>query len=167
MTCEQSKLVEDNHNLIYHVLLKYHLPIDEYYGTAAVGLCKAAVNYKESLAKFSTYAVSCMTNELKMELRKYTASKRTAEEISIQKPLNTEGTTLADLLPDEKHVSSGDTACANVHFKQAWKMLTDDQREICSLLADGKTQDEIGRATKRSQATVCRHINKIRDILNG
>ena len=45
MTEEQRKLVEDNHNLIYSFLQKYHLTIDEYYGLAAIGLCKAGKTY--------------------------------------------------------------------------------------------------------------------------
>lgn len=45
MNDEQRKLVENNHNLIYAILHKYNLPIDEYYDVAAIGLCKAAITF--------------------------------------------------------------------------------------------------------------------------
>lgn len=64
----QRKLVEDNHNLIYSFLNSRHLSLDsveDWYGTAAIGLCKAALTYDESRGtNFSTYAYKCIQNEV-------------------------------------------------------------------------------------------------------
>lgn len=46
ITEAEKKLVEQNHNLIYAFLQKYHLTIEDYYGLAAIGLCKAAMTFK-------------------------------------------------------------------------------------------------------------------------
>lgn len=60
LTLEQQKMVKENHNLIYAFLNKYKLSID-YYGSAALGLCKAAMNYDSSFGTaFSTYAFVAM-----------------------------------------------------------------------------------------------------------
>lgn len=63
MTAEQQKLCEDNHGLIYGFIARFGLPIDEYYGIAAMGFCRAAMSYNGKY-KFSTYADRCMRNEL-------------------------------------------------------------------------------------------------------
>jgi len=63
MTTEQQKLCEDNHGLIYYFLTKRDLPIDEFYGLAAIGLCKAAISYNGKY-KFSTFAYKCISNEV-------------------------------------------------------------------------------------------------------
>jgi len=69
MTTEQTKLAEDNHNLIYSFLNKYNLKSD-YYGDAGIGLCKAAMTYDKSKKfAFSTYAYKCMFNECGMRMR--------------------------------------------------------------------------------------------------
>lgn len=64
----QKKLVEENHNLIYSFLKHRNLSlnsIEDWYGTAAIGLCKAAMLYDESRGfKFSTLAYVCMEREV-------------------------------------------------------------------------------------------------------
>lgn len=75
ITEEQKKIVEDNHNLIYSFLREYKLPIDEWYGLAAIGLCKAAMSYDNNLSKFSVYAYTCMFTAVYSEKRKEKLSK--------------------------------------------------------------------------------------------
>ena len=70
ITEEQRKLVEENHNLIYSFLQKYNLAIDEYYGLASIGLCKAGKTYNGDKSNFSTYAYKCMFTTVMGELRK-------------------------------------------------------------------------------------------------
>ena len=88
MTEEQKKLVEDNHNLIYFVLHKHNLPIDEYYDILAISLCKSGIHYDENKSKFSTFAVYNMEQDLKMEFRRNEALKRSKyEKISYNTPV--------------------------------------------------------------------------------
>lgn len=71
---KQQTMVEDNHNLIYSFLANRGLSLDaveDWYGTAAIGLCKAAITYDESRGvKFSTYAYVVMENEIRQIKRK-------------------------------------------------------------------------------------------------
>lgn len=63
LTEEQARQVEENHNLIYSFLHKHDLP-EDYYSTAGIGLCKAAISFDESRGyAFSTFAYKCMYNE--------------------------------------------------------------------------------------------------------
>lgn len=64
----QTKLVEDNHNMIYSFMRKYKLSEEEWYDVVAIGLVKAAISYIPNEFKFSTYAYKCMYNEMCQEL---------------------------------------------------------------------------------------------------
>lgn len=63
MTPEQQQLAADNHDLIYGFLRMRGLDVDEWYGTAAIGLCKAAITYAPGKCTFATYAYKCMRME--------------------------------------------------------------------------------------------------------
>lgn len=63
LTVEQQQLAADNHNLIYSFLKKYHLPVEDWYDIAAIGLCKAAATYNRARGSFATHAYQCMYND--------------------------------------------------------------------------------------------------------
>lgn len=70
MTKEQTALVESNHNLIWGFLHKHGLS-EDFYGDAAIGLCRAAEGYDVVYGTaFSTYAYRCMYNECAKTWRK-------------------------------------------------------------------------------------------------
>lgn len=73
----QKKLVEENHNLIYSYMHSRKLKeddLDDWYGTLAIALCKAAVGYDETLGyKFSPYAYTCMDNEVRKVMNSKTS----------------------------------------------------------------------------------------------
>ena len=64
----QQRLVEGNHNLIWSFMNKNHLSenaVEDWYGTCAEGLCKAAMIYNpDRNVKFDTLAYVCMKNEM-------------------------------------------------------------------------------------------------------
>lgn len=67
------KLVLDNEKLVYYVIKKLGIrkDIDNFYDIGMIGLCKAARSFdSETGTKFSSYAVSCIRNELYMYSRK-------------------------------------------------------------------------------------------------
>lgn len=64
MTPKQQKLVKQNHNLIFLHLRLHNLPVSEFYDVAAIGLCKAAINYNADKGAFSTYARWCIKSEV-------------------------------------------------------------------------------------------------------
>lgn len=73
---EQKRLVTENHQLIYGFLSKNGLDSEEFYDLAAIGLCKAAENYRESDGIFSTYAYRCMKNTVLNEIRRLNGVKK-------------------------------------------------------------------------------------------
>ena len=81
MLAEHTRIVEENHNLIYGFLHKYKLS-EDFYGDAAIGLCKATQSYDESKgSSFATYAYKCMFNECGITIR---SDKRKIQTISFE-----------------------------------------------------------------------------------
>ena len=76
LSTEQRKLVEENHNLIYAVIHRLNLSVEDYYDIAAIGLCKAAIKYDSERGMFSTFAFSVIRNEILMDKRKDRAMAR-------------------------------------------------------------------------------------------
>ena len=67
MSKEQQKFAEENHNLIYFFLKRRQLEVEEYYGIAADGYCRAVITYDADRGKFSTYAMVCMQTAISRE----------------------------------------------------------------------------------------------------
>lgn len=87
LTPDQRDMVADNHNLIYGVLNKHNLCIEDWYGCAAVGLCRAAQSYDPGRGfTFSSYAYAVMLNEIRHHLRAARLGKRTAVVVSLDDP---------------------------------------------------------------------------------
>lgn len=71
---EKEIIAEENMSLVHYVANKFRntkLAYDDLYGAALLGFTKALNSYdSERGAKFSTYAVNCMKNEIRFFLRK-------------------------------------------------------------------------------------------------
>lgn len=164
LTPEQQKLVEDNHNLIYHILRKMNLSDDEFYGIAAIGLCKAAMSYgKSNKVVFSTYAHHVMHAEIKNEFTRLGAKKRTGDTVSLD-----------ELVPGAVDLTVGETlygadtpytvAVANDLFGFI-EQLPRKQREVVWLTVQGYKGTEIHKPYgKTSQAASSLLNNARREI---
>ena len=168
ITEEQRKLVEDNHNLIYSFLQKYHLTIDEYYGLAAIGLCKAGKTYNGEKSNFSTYAYKCMFTAVMCELRKNKQAKTIPKYqiVYCQAELeNNEGNTTSfiNYVPSKENVE--DSVLSEVIFDEYVNKLKDRDKKIFSLFREGYKQKEIGKMLGCSQAQVSRVKKKLCEYL--
>lgn len=76
---EKDKLTEENFRLVGYIAKKFmntNIPYDELFSQASVGFVKALNNFDKSKkingepVKFSTYAISCMTNDILYFYRK-------------------------------------------------------------------------------------------------
>lgn len=71
---EKERMAEENMQLIHYVANMFRntrIDYDELYGAAMFGFTKALNTFdKDNGAKFSTYAVNCMKNEIRFFLRK-------------------------------------------------------------------------------------------------
>lgn len=166
LTKEQKELVANNHNLIYTYAHKKDISIDEYYGTLAIGLCKAAKIYDKNKGKFSTIAYRCMENELRMHWKEtqkksvipenfvlsYDATK-TKEDFDNQN-------NFLENFPD--YQSYNDMLYAVMSFEFVEK-LTDKENIIFQYLLDGLTHNEIANKLGCKRQSVAYHINNIRN----
>jgi RNA polymerase sporulation-specific sigma factor len=78
--------MEEHEKMMFFLLGKYKLlnQKDDYMDLCYIGYVKALNTFKEDKkASFSSYAYSCMENELKQELRKKKMKKRQREELSL------------------------------------------------------------------------------------
>jgi len=69
LTVEQKKLITDNHNLIYEVINKRKLPIDDYYDIGAIAICEATLKYNKDISKFNTFAYHCIDRAISNNYR--------------------------------------------------------------------------------------------------
>lgn len=101
MTEEQERMVLENQNLIYTVLKKYHVSIEDYFDIAMIGLCKGVKTFDKTKGfKASTYLYRCIVNELFMEFR-----QKKVKTISLEvhfKNKNNDSLRLEEMLCDDK-----------------------------------------------------------------
>ena len=158
------KIVEENHNLIYAFLNKCHLPTNEYYDLAAIGLCKAAKTWDCDRQKFSTYAYTCMFNEVMGEKRKYRCKKRidNDELISLDAHIDEEQKlSILDIINDS--YSLEDEIITNIDVSNFVKSLKGRDRAIVDLFTLGYVQDDVANIIGVSQATISRVKKKLKD----
>ena len=162
MTDKQKKMVEDNHNLIYTFLNKYHLTIDEWYDLAAIGLCKAATTFNEELSVFSTYAFRCMFTAVFQEKRKETLERRIPQNMIFyyQAEINTgndsDAISFIDIMPTRDDVEG--EAVSKMIFEKFVHSLKPRDKVILQMFCGGYTQKEIGKMVGCSQG----HISRIK-----
>lgn len=140
LTDKQRKLVEKNHNLIFHVANRFGFDLDKYYDVLAIGLCKASVKYDPTKGKFSTIAVHIMKQEVYLEYRK-----------EGRRPLEVH---VLEYIPE-----------ASEEFDYKWieeSNLSDTEKKIIYLKCLGHTQSEIAEEIGISQVHVSRMLKGIR-----
>lgn len=137
---EQRRLVEINHNLIYHVLRKMELPVEEYYDVAAIGLCKAGIRYDESLGyTFSTYACLIIRNYLINELIKQNRKCRNAYMTSLDEIPGGKFDLMSCVKDDT------DRKLTEIAIAEEINKLPPRQRFVLRRTIQGHTVDEIAR----------------------
>lgn len=161
LTKSQQELVEQNHNLIYGFANKKNISIDEYYDVLAIGLCKAAKTFDKSKDKFSTYAYNCMRNELykywkhKNILRCIPDNAVFSYDRHIEAEYN-DKITYSDLIADDYSIC--DDIIDDVSITSFKSILTEIEKEIVSLLAEGMNQIEIAKFINCSRQNISRII---------
>ena len=164
MTDEQRQLASENHQLIYSFLNKYHFDPEEYYGLAAIGLCKAAKLYDESKGNFSTYAYRAMLNSIKHDLLFKSRAKRIPENLIdyYNSEICNENGEIIEYL---SLIPSGDDiekeVIAKIVVESYMNLLTDRDRLVLALLSDGYTHQEIGKIIGVSRNTVSKIKSRI------
>lgn len=166
---EQRKLVEQNHNLIYSAMRKFGIhrqDFDDYYGFAAIGLCKAAIDYDETRSKsFSTYAYLCIQNEI-MVYNKYRFRQRRKGDmntISYNHMLDDwdeDKNENSFLLKDEENFEKN--IIFKLNFQDKCYTLNNKDRMIVDLKSKGYTYQEIAKMFGTSFQAIQQKIKRMR-----
>lgn len=169
MTDEQKKLVEDNHSMIYLVIRKMGLPIEDNYDLAAIGLCKAAMNYDSEKNTFSTFAYRCIKNEIMLDYKARNRQKRVLSEnsISYDAPIMSqeEGENLSLLDQIKSNDSVENEALSRVMYEELVEQLGDTDSKVLPFFKRGLKQDEIAKIMGVSQASISRVKRRVENIL--
>lgn len=157
LTPQQQAYAEEHHNLIYSFLKRYRFNIDEWYGVAALGFCKAVVRFEPSRKKaFSSFAYTVMLNDVRQVMRK---ERNAPQTVSIEAPLGGD-LRIEDTLGYEQDFTIPVTAkllkqyIATVHPHQ--------HRKIFLLSIEGWKQREIADEMGFSQSYVSRILSRVR-----
>lgn len=164
MTDEQRKLVEDNHNLIYGFLNKNELENNDYYDIAAIGLCKAAMNYSPTKGEFSTLAYKCMENEAKIYWTYLNRKKFIPENliISYDIPAVEDGSeSCIDRLVADRHNMSN-IIIENIAQSHFISLLDDKEKDIIKGFKCGLNQTQIAKELNLKQQMVSYYVKKIK-----
>lgn len=158
----QRKLVEDNHNLIYSFLNSRHLSlnaVEDWYGTAAVGLCKAALAFDESRGvKFSVLAYICMDSEVRC-VSKNRKSVSAAVSLDDELATSESGCFLTDIIPDKR--DSFYSIYLNDAVNIAYRRLNDRDKQIVDLIVNyGLTHSAIAANFGVARSTVSQVYDK-------
>lgn len=151
-------------------MAKNHLSIEDYYGLAAIGLCKAGITYQKGTIAFSTYAYKCMFNEIMMDKRKEKSTKRIPHHqiVYYEAELETcDGDTASFLnfIPSNEDVEN--YSLSKIMFDEYSKKLNDRDKQIFLLFSEGYKQREICKMVGCSQPQVSRIKKKLENYLDN
>lgn len=162
---QQQELVEKNHNLIYKFAHQNNLSIDDYYDVMAIGLCYAAKAYDESKGAFSTFAYTCMKNELS----NYWRSIHARGAIPIEKIVSYDASASEDSSDNEGFLNcfadnscTCDIATSNVMYESFCNLLTDKEKIIVELLMNSLTHTQIAERMGCSKQNIGHYVYHIR-----
>lgn len=166
MNDNQRKLVEDNHNLIYHYLHSHRLGMNEtvdWYGVAALALCDAAMTFDESRGvKFSTYAYKVIDNNVINTMRK--EHRNVIPVIRLEdrsRSSDNESLSLADCVADDHN----DFELIEIEdaIEKAMKSMSERDRQIVTdIVFNEKTEGEVAAKFGLSRQTVGIVMRKFR-----
>lgn len=160
----EQKIIE-NKKLIYLVLNKqfpWLIGDDDVEQCGLIGLWKACKMYDSDKSKFSTFATTCIRNEILMEMRRRKTLQK-VEAVSLDMPVPVEGkedgeTSLMDVIRDP------DDHYAELEYDLTFldDIASGRDIEILNMSMDGYSQVEIAERFKISRSYISRIINRTR-----
>jgi RNA polymerase sporulation-specific sigma factor len=163
----RNKLIEHNLRLVAHIVKKYYSNIndqDDLISIGTIGLIKAVDSFDISKGiRLSSYAAKCIENEILMFFRN---SKKTAQDISLNEPLDTDkdgnALTLIDIIStDDEIIDHLDIKFKSEELYKYIKTLPEREQNIVSLRYGIKnkvpaTQREVAKILNISRSYVSR-----------
>ena len=158
MYMNKTKLIEDNMNLVYHIIHR-HYPTyrndEDLKQVGMVGLCKAANTWDGVSSKFSTYAYTCIVNTIRLELRNRT---NTIPHVSLDNQINDDSeANFIDLICNEEI-----DFLFNAQIDSFVNKLTQREKDIIKCLSSGMTQQDIATQWGISKQAIGSAVRNIR-----
>ena len=150
------QMILSNQNLVYFAINKWFPSFrddDDIIQTGMIGLWKACESYDENKGHFSTYAIPCIVNAIRHELRKQTAGCRSGETISYEV-----------YIQSEKDCAAVADDYSNVEYDMSFLKRQFNQRDYTAFLLyiDGASCADIGRQFNLSRQRVSSIIKNCR-----
>ena len=162
---EVEREIERHQRLVYYVINRHFPYLREDEDAVQIGmiaLWKAAVSYESGKSQFSTYAIQCIKNALRREIRSRAQFWKLGEVASLDEPLyydsNGSAITLAHLTPDPE---DGHFPVDNDLFFLRDK-LTERDLQIFRLYLRGFTVVEMSQVLGCSREWVYQSIRRAR-----
>lgn len=173
LTDEQRKLVEDNIRLAYEFVHRkgftYGYEFEDAVQIALLGLIHAAMTFKESKSKFSTYAFLAMQSQFNMEYRKIKRQKESGIiSISLSEPITeSEELSVEDIVVERQDsIESIETI---IVVKNIYEKLNDKEKQVIDMVFYAKekeaNQKNIAKKLGVSQPFVSKTLKKFREYL--
>lgn len=176
LTDEQRKLVEDNTGLAYEFVHRkgftYGYEFEDAVQIALLGLIYAAMTFKESKSKFSTYAFFAMQSQFNIEYRKIKRQKESGIiNVSLSEPITeNEELSVEDVVVVE-HQDSIENIETVIAIKDAYEKLNDKEKQVISMIFYAKEKEANQRSVAKklgvSQSFVSRTVKKFKEYLKG
>ena len=168
MTDEQRKMAEQNHNLIYGFLNNNNLDEEEYYGMAAIGLCKAVMSYDHKRGKLSTLANKCMKNEVIRYIKHINGKTKIPSKniFSYDILLNEDDNESYIDIMLESDFNTHEIVDRSISIANFSKELTDRERFIVKCFESGLNQSDIARDLNVTPQAIYKSVKKIRSKWN-
>lgn len=171
LTDDQKRLVEENHNLIYSCMRDFGVrpnEYDDYYGDAAIALCKAVQKYNPSnelKCKLSTFCYHCIRSELKASLRNNLTKKNQLynEALRLDNHVNNTQTYVDIICKNDNFEAISEVYVSILNLFHTIK--DDRNKEFLKLFLNGYRVGEIAKMFKVSHTIVSRAVNSFRTKL--
>lgn len=165
LTNKQQELVSNNHSLIYGYAMKNGLDIEEYYDILAIALCKAAMAFNDDRGRFSTFAYSCMRNEVGTYWRKMQCSSSIPNSAIIH--YESDPTSFDDgsdcYLDKLAHDKMASNILSDLISSEFINSLSDREQLIINMLHHGMTHKDIAERLSCKRQNISYHIGKLRE----
>ena len=167
LTVLQQQYAEEHIGTVYAFLHHKRLPVDEYYDIVIFGYLSAVQDFDENpeLSRYSFTTIawrrmnSCLCDHYTYENRK----KRRAATISIHSGAEY-GLTLDEILP-ERRKGIQEQSVDRMFLLEVLSCLTETEKQMVLLKADGFTFREIGEQFSLSTKGICSRFRRMRDRL--
>ncbi len=167
-SAEINQMIFDNQKLVHFAINKYIPTLtgdDDIFQAGLIGLWKACSAYDASKGGFSTFAVHCIINEIRMELRNRARQQKFADTLSLDAPLyfdeeSGKDIALACFIPDTENGYVGidyDLSCLK-------NKLSDRDIDVLKLHIRGYSATEIGKVFGLTRSWASATIKKAQTV---